>query len=483
LLEIREQPRLSLKRQVEICVDGIHHRLLRSALTLAVVSLAVAFLANVMVEVAVVDGLRSWSSRVEAQATAVDRLLDFLTGPADSADHIVRLAGSQDGDPVDDLLRSAAAMSQEQWRSIKRQARQVDEVRHWLETLSPGPRRMLVGARGLDEAMVWLEDPGAVAQVRAAARAMPHLRPGPGVWSGLGDLRERRRALGEAVQRLNDWLAAWRRDEQAMLATANLRGSPAAPGLGESWLDALRRHEVDLAGPWVDEVLGRARQRRQVASLMAVVRDSQLRDQMGEAPDAGAAVVLARFASSDQWAGRASDRIDAAVGLDVLQIRRLAGQVVQIQRASEIAAGIAAQYGTQGGFRGSAFWLVLVSMLVCVVGVTNAMLISVLERFREIATMKCLGGLDRFIASLFLMEAAMLGTLGGLIGGLLGLAVGLGRMAWTFGREALMDLPWSALTGAVASAAVAGMVLTALSAVYPAVRAAMLPPMEAMRVG
>jgi hypothetical protein len=42
-------------------------------------------------------------------------------------------------------------------------------------------------------------------------------------------------------------------------------------------------------------------------------------------------------------------------------------------------------------------WLVILSLLVCVVGIVNAQLMAVTERFREIGTMKCLGALDRFI--------------------------------------------------------------------------------------
>ena len=42
-------------------------------------------------------------------------------------------------------------------------------------------------------------------------------------------------------------------------------------------------------------------------------------------------------------------------------------------------------------------WLVVMSLLVSVVGITNSMLMSVTERYKEIGTMKCLGALDNFI--------------------------------------------------------------------------------------
>src|SRR5262249_9292677 len=47
-------------------------------------------------------------------------------------------------------------------------------------------------------------------------------------------------------------------------------------------------------------------------------------------------------------------------------------------------------------------WLVVMSLVVCTVGISNSMLMSVTERFKEIGTMKCLGALDSFIVKLFL---------------------------------------------------------------------------------
>ena len=64
-------------------------------------------------------------------------------------------------------------------------------------------------------------------------------------------------------------------------------------------------------------------------------------------------------------------------------------------------------YALAGGERLSIetyqYWLMLVAIIVCVVGVTNAMLISVFERYKEIGTMKCLGAMDRHILLLVLI--------------------------------------------------------------------------------
>ena len=126
--------------------------------------------------------------------------------------------------------------------------------------------------------------------------------------------------------------------------------------------------------------------------------------------------------------------------------------------------------------------MVLVSMLVCVIGISNAMLMAVTERFREIATMKCLGALDGFIMLMFVLESCFMGIVGGAIGGVLGTLLGLGRTAVAFGSGYTLAVPTRELLIAVVVATCLGVVLAAVAAVYPAFRAARLAPMEAMRI-
>src|SRR5439155_17191330 len=65
-------------------------------------------------------------------------------------------------------------------------------------------------------------------------------------------------------------------------------------------------------------------------------------------------------------------------------------------------------------------WLVVMSLIVCTVGITNSMLMSVTERFKEIGTMKCLGAMDGFIVKLFLLEAGFLGVVASVVGWVVG---------------------------------------------------------------
>ena len=129
-------------------------------------------------------------------------------------------------------------------------------------------------------------------------------------------------------------------------------------------------------------------------------------------------------------------------------------------------------------------WLIILSLLVCVVGITNSMLMSVTERFREIGTMKCLGALNEFVVRLFMIEAFFLGIIASSLGWLVGCALMLLLRAITHpkGESVLgsFDL-WEGLK-ILAFCVPLGSVLTAVATYFPAQQAARIPPAAALRV-
>lgn len=127
-------------------------------------------------------------------------------------------------------------------------------------------------------------------------------------------------------------------------------------------------------------------------------------------------------------------------------------------------------------------WIVILSLLVCVVGIINAQLMSVTERFREIGTMKCLGALDRFIVRIFIMEAAMMGLAGAFSGAILGGIVSLLGAWLRFGTSSMTNIPWQTIGGSLAIATFTGIALSLIGVMYPAIMAARMQPVEAMRV-
>lgn len=128
-----------------------------------------------------------------------------------------------------------------------------------------------------------------------------------------------------------------------------------------------------------------------------------------------------------------------------------------------------------------AVWLIGTSLVVCLVGVSNALLMSVTERIKEIGTMKCLGALDTFIVKLFLMEALFMGTASTLIGVVTGLLLCFAVSAAEFGPVVFSGTPWLAISGHAIFTLVVGTLLSILAAIYPSLMAARMQPVEALR--
>jgi hypothetical protein len=131
-----------------------------------------------------------------------------------------------------------------------------------------------------------------------------------------------------------------------------------------------------------------------------------------------------------------------------------------------------------------ATWIIVISLFVTVIGIANSMLMSVTERFRDIGTMRCLGALSSFVRTLFLVEAAFMGVVGGALGALAGAlfttATYLIPYGGALGMGAVGERPMALMLAALATVD-AGLVLTLLAALYTASTAARKVPADALR--
>jgi ABC-type antimicrobial peptide transport system permease subunit len=127
-------------------------------------------------------------------------------------------------------------------------------------------------------------------------------------------------------------------------------------------------------------------------------------------------------------------------------------------------------------------WIVILSLMVCVVGIVNAQLMAVTERFREIGTMKCLGALDRFVVRLFLLEAGMQGLAGAGAGAIVGGLFAMIAFIFRFGFAAIAHAPWMNVSLSIVIATLIGCLLSLIGVLYPALVASRMQPVEAMRV-
>ena len=127
-----------------------------------------------------------------------------------------------------------------------------------------------------------------------------------------------------------------------------------------------------------------------------------------------------------------------------------------------------------------------ISLLVASFGIANTMIMSILERTREIGIMKAIGAEDREIKLIFFVEAAVIGVVGGVVGVLVAWGIdGLAnRLAYRFilkpqGASFIdfFSMPIYLSLGAILFA----LIVSILAALYPASRAARIDPVRALR--
>jgi putative ABC transport system permease protein len=143
---------------------------------------------------------------------------------------------------------------------------------------------------------------------------------------------------------------------------------------------------------------------------------------------------------------------------------------VDVSRPSD---ALAAKQAADRAFTGLLLGLGAVALLVGGVGVANTMVISVLERRAEIGLRRSLGATRGQVRVQFLSESLLLSALGGAGGVVLGAAV-TAFYAATQDWPAVIP-PWAAAGGIGAT-----LVIGAIAGLYPAIRAARLPPTEAL---
>lgn len=124
--------------------------------------------------------------------------------------------------------------------------------------------------------------------------------------------------------------------------------------------------------------------------------------------------------------------------------------------------------------RGAAGAIGLMTLLGAAIGLMNIMLVSVTERTREVGICKALGATKKNILWQFLTEAVVICQMGGLLGIVFGVLIGIGVSQLMGG---VFVMPWKWIFSAILVCTAVGLA----SGIYPAMKAARLDPIEALR--
>ncbi len=120
-----------------------------------------------------------------------------------------------------------------------------------------------------------------------------------------------------------------------------------------------------------------------------------------------------------------------------------------------------------------------IALMVGAIGITNTMVMSIIERTQEIGAMKAIGATEGIILKIFVLESSFIGLAGGAIGAVLGYltAFGVGMVAETLGFGLSIPVDPVLVSGAIGFSTLLG----AVAGFVPARSAAKLDPVEALR--
>ncbi len=485
-IDVQPQPLLGFARTLRIALSGVKYRLFRAMVTVAVISVAMAFLMNILAESLIKKTVADTAKSQIIQLRLVERWIARLSIPQTAAEIIAQAARVDETDEMENL-KVLGGLSGDELAQLQSLSAAAVQYLDFFSELNYGRRRVLVGSAESTQIFDRLQDPAARDSFFARLTEMKTVRfvTEPEAFSGfLSDWPE----LSRLASQVRDGQAGAIRTVQADLANRTLMQSLRA--VEGPFGDVIRsagfvlppEEAAELAAmvgdvadsTLIEEAMNDAGVRQAIAArrdiLPGDVTPSLLWSMLGNQDDAA------------WYIGVMNENGFAATGWTASEVQALAEHRAH---STLLKQAERATMETGGGLMGIGqrmTWLAFVSMLVCAVGIANAMLMSVTERFREIATLKCLGALDGFIMTVFLIEASILGLVGGIAGTVIGLVIALLRMLGIFKGLLLDAIPLGSLVTASLLSIVIGVLLAAISAVYPSLRAARLAPMEAMRI-
>ena len=484
-IEVRAQKELTFKETLDFCLSSIKHRFFRSILTLAVVVLAVAFFMYLLTENFFRDSLRQGVGKeIKIARKSTLQLNMFFTQTTVYEFASMLASASKD----EDLMQQLANITKTDKSKIARftELAMIEKTYYkFFKKMKLGQRKLLIGRRSGDDIFIYLNNQVNYQTFCDNLAPMGNLKL-PGGYERLESFVKDYKSYMSGRDKLH---ATWNK------VIGNLQDN-VKKVIGDKTLkDFLAETEDSQKVESIYSLITNAGfilSHKDFEAIIAEMKDDKLKEKI--------IFVLNKQKIRQEWRGiykgkykKISEKLSL---LDAPPVVKLLKEDFKYEELHKVASTIRYRellmdlekkldfrlVDSISGLSNRDIYLLALSFIVCMVGIANAMLMSITERFREIATLKCLGATDRFILVQITIEAALQGFVGGVLGVIIGLVITLLKDTIIFGGRLYMYFPISGVIISMIVSLLAGVMLSVFASIYPAWKAAKMAPMEAMRV-
>ncbi len=479
MLEVREQSFLSWAKLIRICRLSIAHRLLRSLVTVAIISLAIAFLSSILLQGTLGRAALQQVEKDSDHVAAYRNLLS-LVKPFGSDEEMIRYLANVSPASVDATnVRNWGTLNDEELPWILAWSDNSSRSFDYIEELPVGRRIQLMSNLSGTAAFDALNEPnksgpqtGLHPALLEAAKAWPQAR-GLLARIRVGQEAAAKKIAAMAVPRdVPDYLRSSLRLDPAQTAALFAR-------LSECGFSIAPENQTRIIqGAEYEEKLAGALQILKLPS----VRNSYFNSFQEDFDPKRILLFSANSKKKVDWIGNQLALDPEGKNFDPEAFRATAHEFKRRDRLLELQLELAGKFGGNRSATARTYWLIAVSCLVCVVGIANAMLMSVLERFKEIATMKCLGARNETIRFLFMAESLAMGFCGGVVGVIVAGIIAIGPALLMYGEWGQTQFPFLAVLQTLLAGLAFSILIAGIAALYPSHVASRMAPLEAMRV-
>lgn len=487
-LVVKKQQQMPFKWLYAICRESIAHRLMRSMITAVIITLAIAFLSYIMVDSYIGSSIRDAVLKKKDRLTLGTRFISELSTTPSDYDLIRRINSSRKNKNYMSNIKNWSSLSGEQLDQFLNQVSSLNNYLDFFQSIPTGRSVILVETNQDMAIFEWLSKKENFKAFKDKLANMPSLQ----LPNGIDEFEKfilTWPALCETVKTIRNNYQQSITQIKKELPERNLSGTILACKSKQdldSFFAMLDKNGFSIPSENIPYIKADIEYQENLNKALRILKSQNVRTgwfrrfQEKFSPKKA----LSKSDSINTYVNWIYETGDAENCKDISKEKfvETAKRYTKLHTLLKARLELTRKYGFTGMLNERAVWLIIVSFMVCAVGIANAMLMSVLERFKEIATMKCLGARNETIGLMFVVESIFVGVVGGLVGMLIGLFIGSIKQIIFYGTMVFDNFPTTPILGVLVISFSCSLLLALLAAIYPAFVASKMAPMEAMRV-